>query len=85
MTAIGLKWAVRRYSPTPYTALGEDGAKPLTPQGHREQIFDTWRDVCIAADTILGSNALQMGVQPSDPLVIQHGEDVVLIYTKLEI
>lgn len=85
MTGVAAKWAVRRYQPSEYTSMGEGGAKALSPRGFREQVFDSWRDVCVAADTIIGENCLQMGVQPSDPVVIQHGEDVVLIYMKLDL
>jgi hypothetical protein len=85
MSAIGAKWAVRRYQPAEFYTATEHGAKPLTPQGHKEALFDSWRDVCVAMDTIIGANCLQMGVRPTDPVVIQHGEDVILIYMKLEV
>jgi hypothetical protein len=78
------KWAIRRYSPSPYAAA-EVGTPSLSPSGCHEQTFDEWRDVCLAADTILGDHDLQMGFVPTDPVVIQHGEDVVLIYIKLVI
>ncbi len=82
MTGIGAKWAVRRYQPS----LGSEhkaGTSPLTGQG-QEQIFDDWKDVVKALDAIIGDNNLQMGVLPTDPVVFQHGDDVVLIYMKLE-
>lgn len=83
MTGVAAKWAVRRYQPA-YDDGFSLGALPLVAKG-KEQIFDEWRDVVAAADTIIGDNTLQMGVAPSDPLVIKHGDDVVLIYVKLEI
>jgi hypothetical protein len=83
---IGLttKWAVRRYQPAGYRLVDEGGAQPLMPCGFKEESFDSWRDVCTAADTILGENCLQQELRPSDPVVIQDGEDVVLIYMKLD-
>lgn len=81
---IGVKWAVRRYSPSPY--LTDSATVPaLSPAGRHEQTFDSWRDVCLAADTILGDHELKIGIQPTDPVVVQQGEDVVLIYMKLEL
>lgn len=84
MSGIAAKWAIRRYSPGVWTSLGEGGAIPLSPKG-KEQIYDDWRAVVEAADVIVGDNDLKMGVQPSDPVVIKHGDDVVLIYIKLEV
>jgi hypothetical protein len=84
VSGIGVKWAIRRYSPSAYSAL-EEGTPSLSPSGRHEQTFDEWRDVCLAADTILGDHDLKMGCVPTDPVVIQHGEDVVLIYMKLVI
>lgn len=85
MSAVGCKWAVRRYSPSIYSAMEDGVASSLSPSGRHEQVFDDWRDVCLAADTILGDHDLKMGIIPTDPVVIKHGEDVVLIYMKLEI
>jgi hypothetical protein len=79
-----VKWAVRRYQPPEFRTIEEDGAQPLKPQGHSEAIYDDWRDVCIAMDTVLGAHSLQYGVVPTDPVVIKHGEYVVLIYMKLD-
>lgn len=85
MTGIGAKWAVRRYLPSAYSAMEDHAASTmLSPTNRYEQTFDEWRDVCRAADTILGNHDLKMGLAPTDPVVIQHGEDVVLIYRKLE-
>lgn len=84
MTGIAVKWAVRRYSPSPYFTA-DSAHPPLTPAGRHEQTFDTWRDVCLAADTILGDHDLKIGLQPTDPVVFRQGEDVVLIYMKLEL
>lgn len=83
MSGIGAKWAVRRYSPSAYSAMEDHAASTLSPSGRHEQTFDEWKDVCLAADTILGDHDLKMGLAPTDPVVIQHGEDVVVIYMKL--
>lgn len=85
MTGIATQWVVRRYQPPRYTSMGEDGVSSLTPTGLSEQTYETWWDVCLAADTILGDNCLQMGVAPTVPVVFQQGEDVILIYMKLVI
>jgi hypothetical protein len=82
---IGVKWAVRRYSPTPYFTDESTNNPPMTPGGRHEQTFASWRDVCLAADTILGDHNLKMNMAPTDPVVFRQGEDVVLIYMKLEL
>lgn len=43
-----VKWAIRRYQPSIYGTIGDDGAVPLAPVG-KEQVFDEWRDVVVAA------------------------------------
>lgn len=78
-----VKWAIRRYQPSIYGTIGDDGAVPLAPVG-KEQVFDEWCDVVVAADTIVGENNLQMGVLPTDPVVLKHGDDVILIVMKLD-
>lgn len=80
----GVKWVIRRYQPSLFSAMGEDGAQSLSPKGLSETTYDEWRDVCIAADTILGDNCLQMGIVPDVPVVFRQGDDVILIYMKLE-
>lgn len=76
---LGAKWVIRRYQPSLFSA-----AQSLSPKGLSETTYDEWRDVCIAADTILGDNCLQMGVVPDVPVVFTQGDDVILIYMKLE-
>lgn len=77
MSGVAVKWAVRRYQPA-------RGVSDLQPKGHKAQTYAEWRDVCIAADTILGDHGLKMGIEPDVPVVIQQGEDIVLIYIELE-
>lgn len=82
--APAVKWVVRRYQPARYSAMQSSGAQSLAPKGHSEQTYAEWRDVCIVADTILGDNCLEMGCPADVPVVFQQGEDVVLIYMKLD-
>lgn len=82
MTDFVNKWAVRRYSPPVLGFLQKDDAASLYPQG-KEQLFDTWKDVVRAADTILGRHSLDTTRCPTDPVIIKHGEDVILIHLKL--
>lgn len=84
MSGIAAKWAVRRYQPAPpYEQFGMEGAVETLHPGAAEQTFDTWPEVCEAARTIIGVNDLKPDIQPSDPVVIKHGDDIVLIFVKL--
>lgn len=83
---IGVAWSVRRYQPAPpYEQFGVDGAVETLRPGVTEQTFDSWPEVCEAMRTIIGVTDLKVDMQPSDPVVIKHGDDVVLIYMKLEL